>query len=149
MTALAPTVEAFFTQRLAVQRDASPHRRRLSRHAAAVLVFARNRTGTPPSRLDVGDIDATLVAAFLTDLETGRANSVSTRNCGSPPSIRYSVTVPEHAESIQRVLAIPAKRHQQNLVCFLTRDKIDALVAAPDHGTWSVAVITPCSRWPS
>ena len=46
-----------------------------------MLVFARNRTGTPPSRLDVGDIDATLVAAFLTDLETGRANSVSTRNC--------------------------------------------------------------------
>jgi hypothetical protein len=34
-----------------------------------VLVFARNRTGTAPSRLDVGDIDATLVAAFLTDLD--------------------------------------------------------------------------------
>ena len=55
MTALAPTVEASFTQQLAVQRDASPHRRRLSRHAAAVLVFARNRTGTPPSR-SLGDI---------------------------------------------------------------------------------------------
>lgn len=26
---------------------------------------------------------------------------------------------PEHAESIQRVLAIPAKRHEQELVCFL------------------------------
>ena len=47
------------------------------------------------------------------------------------------------------MLAIPAQRHQQNLVCFLTRDKIDALLAAPDHGTWSVAVITPSSRWPS
>jgi hypothetical protein len=47
------------------------------------------------------------------------------------------------------VLAIPAQRHQQNLVCFLTRDEIDALVAASDHGTWSVAVITHCSRWPS
>ena len=43
---------------------------------------------------------------------------------------------PEHAESIQRVLAIPAKRHQQKLVCFLTREEIDALLAAPDRSTW-------------
>jgi hypothetical protein len=31
------------------------HRRHRSRDAAAVLVFVRNRTGTPPSRLDAGD----------------------------------------------------------------------------------------------
>ena len=37
---------------------------------------------------------------------------------------------------IQRVLAIPAKRHQQKLVCFLTREEIDALLSAPDNGTW-------------
>ncbi len=34
------------------------------------------------------------------------------------------------------MLAIPAKRHQQKLVCFLTRDEIDALLSAPDNGTW-------------
>jgi len=43
---------------------------------------------------------------------------------------------PEHAESIQRVLAIPAKRHQHKLVCFLTREEIDALLSAPDNRTW-------------
>ena len=75
---------------------------------------------------------------------------MSTRNCRlTAIHSLFSHAVPEHAESIQRVLAIPAQRHQQNLVCFLTRDKIDALLAAPDHGTWSVAVITPSSRWPS
>jgi hypothetical protein len=82
MTALAPTVEAFFTPSGWRFSDASPHRRRLSRRAAAVLVFARNRTGTPPSRLDVGDIDATLVAAFLTDLETGRATACPPATAG-------------------------------------------------------------------
>jgi integrase/recombinase XerD len=62
MTALAPTVEAFFTQRLAVQRDASPHTVASYRDTLRLLlVFAHHRTGTPPSRLDVGDIDATLV----------------------------------------------------------------------------------------
>ena len=111
------------------------------------------RAGVPPSGLDVGNIDATLVPAILTDLETRRRPTACPPATARPPSIPSSVrppcAVPEHAESIQRVLAIPAQRHQQNLLCFLTRDKIDALLAAPDHGTWSVAVITPSSRWPS
>ena len=51
---------------------------------------------------------------------------------GFRPALRH----PEHAELIQRVLAIPAKRHEQKLVCFLTREEIDALLSAPDNGTW-------------
>ena len=141
MTALAPTLEAFFTQRLAVQRDASPHTVAAYRDTLRLLlVFAHNRTGTPPSRLDVGDLDATLVTAFLTHLETERHNSVSTRNSrltAIHSLFRYAaLRHPEHAESIQRVLAIPAKRHRQKLVCFLTRDEIDALLSAPDNRTW-------------
>ena len=31
---------------------------------------------------------------------------------------------------------IAAKRHQQKLVCFLTREEIDALLSAPDNSTW-------------
>jgi integrase/recombinase XerD len=81
MTALAPTVEAFITQRLAVQRDASQHTVAAFRDTLRLLlVFGHNRTGKPPSRLDVGDVDATLVAAFLTHVETEPGNSVSTRD---------------------------------------------------------------------
>jgi len=48
MTALAPTVEAFFTQRLAVQRDASPHTVAAYRDTLRLLfVFAHHRTGKP------------------------------------------------------------------------------------------------------
>jgi integrase len=43
---------------------------------------------------------------------------------------------PEHAATIQRVLAIPAKRHDQALVTFLTDPELDALLAAPDRSTW-------------
>jgi site-specific recombinase XerD len=43
---------------------------------------------------------------------------------------------PEHAESIARVLAIPAKRYDRTLVCFLTPAEVDALLAAPDRSTW-------------
>jgi integrase/recombinase XerD len=141
MTALAPTVEAFFTQRLAVQRDASPHTVAAYRDTLRLLlVFTHARTGKQPSSLDVADIDATLVAAFLTHLETERRNSVPTRNArltAIHSLFRYAaLRHPEHAESIQRVLAIPTKRHDQKMVCFLARDEIDALLTAPGADTW-------------
>lgn len=55
-----------------------------------------------------------------------------------PPSVRCSASLrhPEHAQSIQRVLAIPDKRHDRNEVDFLRPDEVDALLAAPDRQTW-------------
>jgi site-specific recombinase XerD len=38
---------------------------------------------------------------------------------------------------IQRVLAIPLKRFDRPLVGFLSREQIDAVLAAPDRSTWS------------
>src|SRR4029077_3840687 len=43
---------------------------------------------------------------------------------------------PEHAEVIRRVLAVPAKRFDKQLITFLTAAEIDALVDAPDAGRW-------------
>ncbi|MGH9252743.1 MAG: tyrosine-type recombinase/integrase, partial [Acidimicrobiales bacterium] len=42
---------------------------------------------------------------------------------------------PEHAATIQRVLAIPTKRHERRLLTWLTEPEVDALLAAPDRGT--------------
>ena len=140
MTALAPTVEMFFTHRLATERDASPHTVAAYRDTLRLLfVFTQEHTGKAPSRLDVGDLDAELIAAFLTHLETDRGNSVSTRNArltAIHSLFRYAaLRHPEHAESIQRVLAIPPKRHEQTVVCFLTPrgDRRAALRARPRH----------------
>jgi integrase/recombinase XerD len=141
MSALAPTVEAFFTQRLAAQRQASPRTVAAYRDALRLLFrFAHNRTGKEPSQLDLGDLDVELVTAFLTWLETDRDNSVATRNArlaAIHSLFRYAAWHhPEHAGLIQRVLAIPSKRHQQTLVCFLTAPEVDALLAAPDRTSW-------------
>ena len=141
MSALAPTIQAFFTDRLAAQRDASPRTITAYRNALRLLlVFAADRTGTPPSQLDIADLDAALVGAFLTHLETERGNSVATRNARLA-AIRSlfayaALRHPEHAEVIQRVLAIPTKRDRRPDVCFLTPDEIDALLAAPFRATW-------------
>jgi site-specific recombinase XerD len=44
---------------------------------------------------------------------------------------------PQHAELIQRILAIPEKRFDTALVSYLTRAEIDALLASPDRSTWT------------
>ena len=44
---------------------------------------------------------------------------------------------PEHAETIARVLAIPAKKFDRALVTWLTEREVDALLTAPDKTTWA------------
>ena len=57
------------------------HHRRLPRHAAAAArASPPQRTGKPPFRLDLADLDAPLIGAFLDHLEHERGNSVRTRN---------------------------------------------------------------------
>jgi site-specific recombinase XerD len=141
MSALAPTIEAFFTERLITQRDASPHTVAAYRDTFRLLLgFAFDRTGKTPSQLDVADLDAVLIAAFLTHLEHERGNSVATRNarlCAIRSLFGYAAwRHPEHAAVIQRVLAMPAKRYEQTIVFYLAPDEIDALLAACDRTTW-------------
>ena len=141
MSTLAPTLEAFFTQRLATERDASAHTVAAYRDTWRLLLqFAQDRTGRSPSRLDFTDLDAALVTAFLTRLETERGNTATTRNArltAIRSLFRYAaLRHPEHAGLIQRVLAIPSKRHEQTTVCFLTPQEIDALLSAPDRTSW-------------
>jgi len=81
MTALAPTLQAFFTDRLALQRQASGHTVAAYRDALRMLiVYAAQHAGKAPSRLDIADLDAQTVGAFLNHLENERGNSARTRN---------------------------------------------------------------------
>jgi integrase/recombinase XerD len=142
VTALAPTLQAFFTDRLARQRQASPHTVAAYRDAFRLLLtFAEQRTGTPPSRLQIAELDAPLVAAFLDHLEHQRGNSVRTRNArlaAVHSLFRYAaLRHPEHAAVIARVLAIPPKRSDHTIVTYLTEPEITALLAAPDQTTWT------------
>ena len=81
MTTLAPVLQAFFTERLMAQRRASSHTITGYRDTLRLLVgFASAKTGKTPSALDIADLDAPLVAAFLDHLEADRHNTVRTRN---------------------------------------------------------------------
>lgn len=141
MTALAPTLQAFFTDRLAAQKNASSHTVASYRDTLRLLlVFAAQRTGTPPSRIQIQDLHAPLIGAFLDHLEHERGNSVRTRNTrlAAIHSLFGFAALhhPEHAELIARVLAIPPKRCDRAVVCFLDEPEIEALLAAPDISRW-------------
>jgi site-specific recombinase XerD len=141
MTALAPTLQAFFTTRLGQQRDSSPHTIDSYRHAFRLLLaYAEAQTGKEPSDLDLADLDSALIGGFLDHLERDRANTVGTRNtrlAAVHSFFRFaSYRHPEHAASIQQVLAIPQKRSERSPRSFLTSTEMDALLAAVDRSTW-------------
>ena len=106
-----------------------------------ILRYAHDRTGKQPCQLDLADLDAPFVAGFLDHLEQDRGNSIRTRNArlaAIRSFFRYAALChPEHAGLIARVLAIPAKKTQRNELCYLSQPEADALLAAPDRGTWT------------
>lgn len=142
MSALAPTLQAFFVSGLDRQRGASVHTVDSYRHAFRLLLaFARQRTGKHPSDLDFADLDAELIARFLDHLEIDRHNSVASRNtrlAAIHSFFRFaSYRHPEHSDTIGQVLAIPSKKTATIPRAFLTDEEMDALIAAPDRSTWA------------
>lgn len=150
MSALAPTLEAFFTERLIGQRQASPHTIAAYRDALCLLLaFVAESTGKSPAQLDFSDLDAPTIGGFLTHLERDRGVCAATRNARLA-AVRSLFTFaayrlftfaayrhPEHAALIARVLSIPAKRKSRPLVVFLESHEIDALLGAPDRDSWT------------
>lgn len=141
MTAVAPALQAFFTERLITQRNSSPETIVAYRDTFRLLLrFAHDHTGKQPFELDIDDLDAPLIGAFLNHLEENRGNSPRTRNArlGAIHSFyRFAALEhPEHAATIARVMAIPTKRYQSSTISYLDLDEIEALLAAPDNTTW-------------
>jgi site-specific recombinase XerD len=135
-------LESYFTKRLMQQRQASPHTIGSYRDTFRLLLhFAHQRLGKQPSKLELNDIDAPLIAAFLDEMEKKRSASPRTRNLrltAIRSFFRYiAFEVPEKSSQIQRVLAIPSKRYTKSIVNFLTQQEVEAMLLAPDQRTWS------------
>lgn len=141
MTPLAPLLEAFFIDRLRRQRAASPNTVAAYRDAFRLLLhFAQDQLGRGASALTLSELDAPLIGAFLSRLETARRNAARTRNARLAALRSFfrflAPREPAHAALIQRVLAIPQKRCDRRVVNYLTRPEVDALLASPDQTSW-------------
>ncbi len=135
-------LQAFFTQRLMQQRQASPCTISAYRDTFRLLLaFAHRRLGKQPSDIVLADLNPELILNFLQHLEVDRHNSVRTRNARFAAIRSFMAYVafqePSALALTQSVLAIPMKRFEQPLIGFLSREQIEAIIDAPDTNTWS------------
>lgn len=138
---LAQHVQAFFTDRMIRQKQASEHTIASYRDTFRLLFrFAQLRLDKPPSSLDVQDLNASLIGEFLRDLEETRGNTIRSRNtrlAAIHSFFRFlAFQEPGWGALVQQVLAIPVKRAERRLVEYLTDEEIQALIVAPDQSTW-------------
>jgi integrase len=152
MTALASTMQAFFTDRLLRQRHASSQTVAAYRDTMRLLLaFAQAQTGKPPCELDFDSLDAELVSAFLDHLEQERGNSVRTRNARLA-AIRSlyqfaALRHPEHSALIGRCSRFhpsattsgssPTSPTRRPKRCWSRRTERRGLVAAITRCCWS------------
>lgn len=143
MTANFPSLlQQFFVQRLMQQLNASPRTISAYRDSFRLLLaFAEARLGKSPTALTFDDLNASFILDFLNYLENERHNSIRSRNArfAAIRSFMGYVALQEPATLAitQSVLAISMKRFEQPLVGFLSRQHIEAVLAAPDETTWA------------
>jgi site-specific recombinase XerD len=138
---VATLVERYFTERLMRQRNVSPNTIASYRDTFRLLfTFAQVRLHKVPSALALDDLDAPFISAFLENLEHKRGAGVRTRNLRLTAIRSFfrfvSFEEPACSAHIQRVLAIPSKRHDKRQMHFLTRPEIETILAVPDRTTW-------------
>ena len=136
MTALAPTLQAFFTDRLIRQRQASPHTIAAYRDTLRLLLGFAAAHRQAALALDLADLDAAADRRrSSTTSNTTAATASAPATPAWPRSTRCSATprcaTPSTPPVDPRVLAIPAKRFDRSLVTYLTEPEVDALLAAP------------------
>ncbi len=133
-------LESFFRHRLARQRNATPATIASYRDALRMLVlFAAARARCGPCNLTVDHLDRDTILGFLDHLEASRGNKAQTRNArlAAVRSFFHHVAAndPGSLGIAHRILAIPVKKAHMEVTCHLTREELDALIAAPDQRT--------------
>ncbi|MDP3770128.1 MAG: tyrosine-type recombinase/integrase [bacterium] len=140
MTSIAPHISAFLQERLPLQRGASQHTCESYAYTFQLLFeFASARFKVTPSKLNLEQIDASLVMDFLAHIESVRGNGARTRNArlAAIKSFMRFVEhrVPSVLEQSLRVLAIPSKKTDIPLIHSLSVAEMQAILNAPDIRT--------------
>lgn len=141
-TDLARLLESFFCQRLIGQRNASRQTIYSYRDTFRLLLnFSEQYLSKAVADLRLADINATLILAFLNNLESQRHNCIRSRNtrlAAIRSFMQYAaLQEPQALPGIQQVLAIPMKRFDRPMVKYLASTEMQAIIDAPDVTTWN------------
>lgn len=154
MIALATQLQTYFSVFAPTQRDLSDHTITAYRDTWRMLItFVAARTGTSPDRLDIGDIDADNVAAFLDYLQNERGNCTATRNarlCAIRAVLSYAIVI----SSTTRQRFLGSCRSRPNATpnpCWSSSQPKKPMPGSPPpiEPGGLVVVTMLCSSWPS
>ena len=139
-TDFAVALRRFLTSHLAGLRGCSPSTIASYRDTFKLLIaWFRDERSVPPGRLTLDHIDAGAVTAFLSHLQEGRHNSVSTRNQRLAAISSFSTWMqtedPARMACWQDISAIPVKKQDQPDIGHLTVEQARRLLAQPDRST--------------
>lgn len=133
-------LHAFFYDRLVEQRNVSAHTVRSYRDTWRLFltfVAAHKRCGI--DKIDLADLTATEVTAFLQHVERDRKASIGTRNCRLAALRSFFNFVAEREPTAiaqcTDVLRIPTKKGIKPVPVYLEPDEIEAILAQPDRTT--------------
>lgn len=139
-TTMSALVEGFFRDYLLATRGASPHTVRAYRDTVKLLLlFIADRRARDVADLTLDDLTVEAILAFLSHLESTRANAIASRNArlaAIHSFVRHLLRHdPTRAEQYQRILAVPAKRARVPLAHYLEPEVVRLILAQPDRQT--------------
>ncbi len=139
---IGPLLQTFFGDFLCTQKRASLQTIASYRDTFRLLLnLVEVKRRIAPAAMQVTDLDVSVILAFLDHLEHERQNSVRSRNARLA-AIRtfFRVVALRNPTSVHQcscLLAIPIKRADKQLIKSLSRDEMDAILAAHDLARWS------------
>jgi integrase/recombinase XerD len=134
---LGSWVRRFLLEHLVEERNLSCNTQRSYRDTLKMLLpFVAARTGRTLDRLQVEDLSADAVRAFLNHIEEQRKVSIQTRNqrlAAIHSLARFIAELsPEHVAWYGGIRTVPFKRASRGLVSYLEKAEINAILDVPD-----------------
>jgi integrase/recombinase XerD len=134
---VGPLLQLFFVDYLHAQRRASPETVSSYRDTWRLLLqYINEKHGIAPVSLTIPELKPSMILSFLDYLEKTRKNSIKSRNVRLAAIRAFfrlvALNEPACVHQASTIMAIPTKRTTKRLVHFLSREEIDALIAAPD-----------------
>jgi integrase/recombinase XerD len=139
-TFLGPWIRRFLLEYLVQDRNLSGNTLRSYRDCLTLLLpFLASKVGQTVERLTIEHLSADHVRFFLHHVEEQRHCAITTRNqrLAAIHSFAHFIGLhcPEHVAWSAEIHEVPFKKSTQPAMCYLEKDEMDALLAAPDRST--------------
>ena len=139
-TLIGPWVRRFLLEHLVSERNLSRNTQASYRDTLTLLLpFASEHSGCAIDRLTVEDLTPAIVRKFLEHVESVRRCSGVTRNnrLATVHSLAKFIGMrsPLHIAWATEIRSIPFKKVAKNLIGYLERAEMDALLKSPDRRT--------------